>query len=99
MIAAYAFARYLARPLTELRAAVERVGRGETPPPLPESGPSEIAAVNHRFNAMIPSPLLPAPSGLDHFRLQLVVSARPANPFGLLLQSPEESIRITENLF
>ena len=53
MIAAYAFARYLARPLTELRAAVERVGRGETPPPLPESGPSEIAAVNHRFNAMI----------------------------------------------
>src|SRR5207302_3130916 len=53
MIAAYAFARYLARPLTELRDAVERVGRGETPPPLPESGPSEIAAVNYRFNAMI----------------------------------------------
>jgi two-component system, OmpR family, osmolarity sensor histidine kinase EnvZ len=53
LIAAYAFARYLARPLRELNTAVERVGRGETPPPLPESGPSEIASVNHGFNAMI----------------------------------------------
>jgi two-component system osmolarity sensor histidine kinase EnvZ len=53
LIAAFAFARYLARPLTDLRKAVERVGRGETPAPLPESGPSEIAAVNHGFNAMI----------------------------------------------
>src|SRR5205814_2106826 len=41
------------RPLRDLSAAVERVGRGETPPPLPESGPSEFAAVNHGFNAMI----------------------------------------------
>jgi two-component system osmolarity sensor histidine kinase EnvZ len=53
LIAAYAFARYLARPLRELNAAVDRVGRGETPPPLPESGPSEIASVNQGFNAMI----------------------------------------------
>jgi two-component system, OmpR family, osmolarity sensor histidine kinase EnvZ len=52
---AYAFARYLARPLRELAAAVQRVGRGETPPPLPESGPSEIAAVNRGFNAMMGS--------------------------------------------
>jgi len=53
LAAAFAFARYLARPLRELSAAVERVGRGETPLPLPESGPSEFAAVNHGFNAMI----------------------------------------------
>ena len=53
LIAAFAFARYLARPLRELNAAVARVGRGETPPPLPETGPSEIAAVNHGFNAML----------------------------------------------
>jgi two-component system osmolarity sensor histidine kinase EnvZ len=53
LAAAFAFARYLARPLRELNTAVERVGRGETPPPLPESGPSEFAAVNHAFNAMI----------------------------------------------
>lgn len=53
LVAAYLFARYLARPLRELAAAVDRVGRGETPPPLPESGPSEISAVNHGFNAML----------------------------------------------
>jgi len=55
LIAAYAFARYLARPLRDLNTAVLRVGRGDTPPPLPESGPSEIAAVNRGFNAMIQS--------------------------------------------
>ena len=53
LLAAFAFARYLARPLRELRIAVESVGRGATPKPLPESGTSEIAAVNRGFNAMI----------------------------------------------
>ena len=53
LAAAYVFARFLARPLRELTSAVGRVGRGETPPPLPESGPSEIAAVNRGFNAML----------------------------------------------
>jgi two-component system osmolarity sensor histidine kinase EnvZ len=53
LLAAFAFARYLARPLDQLKSAVERVGRGETPRPLPESGTSEIAAVNRGFNAMI----------------------------------------------
>lgn len=55
LLAAFAFARYLAHPLGELRAAVERVGRGETPAALPESGTSEIAAVNRGFNAMLAS--------------------------------------------
>jgi two-component system osmolarity sensor histidine kinase EnvZ len=55
LLAAFAFARYLARPLRELKAAVERVGRGETPGPLPESGTSEIAAVTRGFNAMLAS--------------------------------------------
>ncbi len=50
--AAFVFARYLARPLRELNATVERVGRGETPAPLPESGPSEIASLNRGFNRM-----------------------------------------------
>jgi two-component system osmolarity sensor histidine kinase EnvZ len=53
LAAAFAFARYLARPLRQLNAAVAQVGRGETPPPLPETGPSEIAAVNRGFNAML----------------------------------------------
>jgi two-component system osmolarity sensor histidine kinase EnvZ len=52
-IAAFLFTRYLARPLRELDAAVERVGRGETPPPLPEHGPSEIVTLNRGFNRMI----------------------------------------------
>ena len=53
LLAAFAFARYLARPLRELETAVHRVGRGETPAQLPETGPSEIASVNRGFNAMI----------------------------------------------
>jgi two-component system osmolarity sensor histidine kinase EnvZ len=53
LAAAFAFARYLARPLRQLNAAVAKVGHGETPPPLPETGPSEIAAVNRGFNAML----------------------------------------------
>lgn len=52
LAAAFGFARYLARPLRQLTAAVDRVGRGEATPPLPEAGPSEIAAVNRGFNAM-----------------------------------------------
>jgi len=52
LVAAFAFARYLARPLRELTAAVGRVGRSETSDPLPETGPTEIAAVNRGFNAM-----------------------------------------------
>ena len=51
-LAAFGFARYLARPLRDLNAAVERVGHGESPPPLPESGPSEIANLNRAFNRM-----------------------------------------------
>ncbi len=55
LAAAFLFARYLARPLRELAAAAERVGRGETPPPLPEHGPSEIANLNRGFNRMTAS--------------------------------------------
>ncbi len=51
--AAFLFARYLARPLRDLSATVERVGRGETPPPLPETGPSEIATLNRGVNRMM----------------------------------------------
>jgi two-component system, OmpR family, osmolarity sensor histidine kinase EnvZ len=52
LVAAFGFARYLARPLRDLNIAVERVGRGETPAPLPEYGPSEIANLNRGFNRM-----------------------------------------------
>ncbi len=52
LAAAFVFARYLARPLRELAATVEQVGRGETPPPLPEHGPSEIVTLNRGVNRM-----------------------------------------------
>src|SRR4029077_10632621 len=52
LAAAFVFARYLSRPLRDLAATVERVGRGDTPPPLPENGPSEIATLNRGVNRM-----------------------------------------------
>lgn len=55
LVAAYFYARHLARPLRELSAAVERVGRGELPAPLPEGGPSELADLNGGFNRMTAS--------------------------------------------
>jgi two-component system osmolarity sensor histidine kinase EnvZ len=53
LVSAYAFAHFLARPLRELSAAVTRVGQGQSPPPLPENGPSEIANLNRGFNQML----------------------------------------------
>jgi two-component system osmolarity sensor histidine kinase EnvZ len=55
IIAAFLFARYLARPLRDLGVTVERIGRGETPAPLPEHGPSEIVTLNRGVNRMMAS--------------------------------------------
>ena len=55
LVAAFLFTRYLARPLRDLESAVARVGRGETPEPLPEQGASEIVNLNRGFNRMIAS--------------------------------------------
>jgi two-component system, OmpR family, osmolarity sensor histidine kinase EnvZ len=55
LISAYAFARYLARPLRQLNDAVASVGQGRSPPPLPETGPSEIVNLNRGFNQMLTS--------------------------------------------
>ncbi len=53
LASAYAFARYLARPLRELNEAVANVGAGKAQPPLPEKGPSEIVTLNRGFNQML----------------------------------------------
>ncbi len=42
----------LSRPLRALAGAAHRVGRGETPAPLAESGPRELATVTTAFNRM-----------------------------------------------
>jgi two-component system osmolarity sensor histidine kinase EnvZ len=53
LVGAFLFARYLARPLRQLNDAVARVGEGQSPPPLPENGPSEIVTLNRGFNRML----------------------------------------------
>ena len=44
--------RRLTRPLARLSAATSKIGRGEMLPPLPESGPRELADLTHNFNRM-----------------------------------------------
>ena len=52
LVAAYFFARRMNSPLRQLQDAVAAVGKGRTPPPLPESGPTEIAGLAKGFNRM-----------------------------------------------
>jgi signal transduction histidine kinase len=44
--------RRLVRPVTALSRAAERLGRDVNAPPLPESGPSEVATAARAFNTM-----------------------------------------------
>lgn len=44
--------RWITRPLADLAAAAERLGRGEQGPPLPETGPEDIRQTTHAFNQM-----------------------------------------------
>ncbi len=52
LLGAYFIARQVAHPLRRLARAAQQVGRGETPPPLPEQGAQEIVAVSRAFNQM-----------------------------------------------
>lgn len=45
-------ARRIARPMTRLASAADRLGRGEEVPPLPEEGPPELRRTTEAFNAM-----------------------------------------------
>jgi two-component system osmolarity sensor histidine kinase EnvZ len=42
----------ITRPLKLLEHAAKKVGAGQTPPHLPEHGPTEVATVSHAFNQM-----------------------------------------------
>jgi len=44
---------FVNRPLSRLSRATLALSRGETPPPLPETGPEEIRRVNTNFNRMV----------------------------------------------
>jgi signal transduction histidine kinase len=53
MIAVVVFAaRWIARPLTALAEAADRIGRGEAVEPLAVTGPSEVARTVNAFNVM-----------------------------------------------
>ena len=52
MLGAYAIVSRLNRPLRAMVMAARTVGRGEVPPRLSESGPTEVADLAHAFNQM-----------------------------------------------
>ena len=52
MLGAYMIVSRLNRPLKAMAAAARTVGRGEMPPRLSESGPTELADLAHAFNQM-----------------------------------------------
>jgi two-component system, OmpR family, osmolarity sensor histidine kinase EnvZ len=53
LASAWVFARLLNRPLRQLNQAVAVLGQGQTPQPLPETGPLEIASLSRSFNQLI----------------------------------------------
>ena len=49
---AYLIVSRIDRPLRDLTRAATAIGRGQTPEPVPETGPSEIVTLSHAFNQM-----------------------------------------------
>ncbi len=52
LVAAWFIVSHVNRPMKALAAAAARIGRGETPPAVPESGPEEVRALAGTFNQM-----------------------------------------------
>jgi len=52
LLGAYLIVARINRPLRELTGAADEIGRGKTPPPVTETGPSEIQTLAHAFNRM-----------------------------------------------
>jgi len=52
LLGALAISRLVNRPLADLSGAIATLSRGQAPPPLADQGPTEIAAVNRRFNRL-----------------------------------------------
>ena len=52
LLTAERLAHWLIRPLARLAVATERIGKGQRPVPLPETGPSELATLAREFNRM-----------------------------------------------
>ena len=52
LLGALLISRLVNRPLADLSRAIARLSRGQAPPPLADQGPTEIAALNRRFNRL-----------------------------------------------
>ncbi len=52
LIGALVISRLVNRPLSDLARAIRELSHGRAPAPLTENGPTEIAAVNRRFNRL-----------------------------------------------
>jgi two-component system osmolarity sensor histidine kinase EnvZ len=52
LIGALLISRRVNRPLANLARSIEKLSRGERPPRLRESGPTEISGLNRRFNQL-----------------------------------------------
>ena len=52
LLGAYLIVARINRPLRELTGAAAEIGRGRTPQPVAETGPSEIRTLAHAFNRM-----------------------------------------------
>lgn len=103
-------ARRIAAPLESLERAMEVVGRGATPAPIPERGPRELAAVAHHFNqtAAQVRELLAARTtlfaGLSHdlrtplARLRLAAEMYVAQPAPALLRRIEDEVEHLDRL-
>jgi two-component system, OmpR family, osmolarity sensor histidine kinase EnvZ len=52
LIGAILISRLVNRPLADLARSIERLSRGDRPPRLSESGPTEISELNQRFNQL-----------------------------------------------
>ena len=52
LVGALVISRLVNRPLSDLAGAIGVLSRGRAPAPLAETGPTEIAAVNRRFNRL-----------------------------------------------
>jgi two-component system osmolarity sensor histidine kinase EnvZ len=52
LLGAYLIVARINRPLRELTRAADEIGRGRTPPPVAESGPTEIRTLARAFNQM-----------------------------------------------
>jgi len=52
LLGAYLIVARINRPLRELARAADEIGRGRTPPPIAETGPTEIRTLARAFNQM-----------------------------------------------